>query len=129
MVPTAWDSTNNSTMKKILILLLLSLVLPHVAMAGDDSARLSNTNSDYRGDKPGAPTEVIIIGSLHERHRDNTNYSTKALTEIIVGLSRQPSWLNFRPLSTENRQSRSIVLLPGSYPFQNSTQVTPRPKS
>jgi hypothetical protein len=73
-------------MKKILILLLLSLVLRHVAMAGDDNTHLSNTNSDNRGDKPGTPTEVIIIGGLHERHRDNTNYSTKALTEIIVGL-------------------------------------------
>ncbi|MGA2786054.1 MAG: hypothetical protein ABSF60_00860 [Verrucomicrobiota bacterium] len=73
-------------MKKILILLLFSLVLPRMAMAGDDNARLSNTNSDNRGDKSGAPTEVIIIGGLHERHRDNTNYSTKALTEIIVGL-------------------------------------------
>jgi uncharacterized protein (DUF433 family) len=73
-------------MKRILILFLLSLVLPRVAMAGDDNTHLSNTNSDYRGDKPGASTEVIIIGGLHERHRDNTNYSTKALTEIIVGL-------------------------------------------
>lgn len=118
MVPTAWDSTNNSTMKKILILLLLSLVLPHVAMAGDDSARLSNTNSDYRGDKPGAPTEVIIIGSLHERHRDNTNYSTKALTEIIVGLKptailvELPPTINGKPTIKEHRIAPWLLPFP-----------------
>jgi hypothetical protein len=105
-------------MKRILIALLLSLVLPRVAMAGDDNTHLSNTNSGNRGDNPGAPTEVIIIGGLHEFHRGNTNYTTKTLTEVIVGLKptailiELPPTIGGKPTIEEHRVVSRLLSSP-----------------
>jgi len=105
-------------MKRILILLLFNLVLPRVALTGDDNTHLSNTNSDNREDKPGASTEVIIIGGLHEFHRGNTNYTTKTLTEVIVGLKptailiELPPTIGGKPTIEEHRVVSRLLSSP-----------------
>jgi hypothetical protein len=72
-------------------LLFALLCLPHCAIAKGDTGRLADRMA----------TEMIIIGTLHERHNDNPRYSQEVLSQVLLDLNPDaillealPEWIN-----------------------------------